>query len=455
MTPSQPPSPADATADRLDRSGPAAAAADRLRRAVLESLRKRLQPNPPALRLVFWDAEIVDFAPTPRIVITIKSPKVLRPLLVGNFSKLGDAYVHGDLVVEGRAEDIIAVGVELADRIGRMAWVQRLSGLARHLPRPRSKASDAANIEYHYDVSNDFYRLWLDRNMVYSCAYFRTGEEDIHTAQEQKLDHICRKLALKQGDRLLDIGCGWGGLLIRAARQFGAHGTGITLSKNQYEYARARVAEEGLEGQVEIRLQDYRDVPETGGYDKLVSVGMIEHVGLRNLPVYFAAIARLLKPGGTVLNHGITVTDPSGKSRGPAGGDFIDRYVFPGGELPHISRVIQGMAEAGLEIGAVEDLRPHYARTLIHWIRRLEAAEARAIELAGIEKYRIWKVYMPGMALAFDRGWLTIDQVLAFKPTGDRPAPRPWSLEHVYGADDIPMATGLEWGAPRPEAAGG
>lgn len=421
-------------------------ATGRLRAALVANLRRRLADDPPSLRLVFWDGERVDFTAAPKVTIAIRSAEVLKPLLAGNFSRLGDAYVHGGIEVEGTGMDVVAVGVALADRIGSLPWVKRLAALAKLVPRLRSKASDARNVQYHYDVSNDFYRLWLDRNLVYSCAYFRTGKEDIDTAQEQKLDHICRKLALRPGEKLIDIGCGWGGLLIHAARNYGVSGVGITLSREQFDCARARIAEEGLADRLEIRLEDYRDVPESAGYDKLVSVGMIEHVGLRNLPVYFETINRLLKPGGTVLNHGITVTDPAGKPQGPVGGDFIDRYVFPGGELPHVSRVVTGLASAGLEIAAVEDLRPHYAMTLTHWSRRLEANAEAAIAAAGIERFRIWKVYLPGMALAFDRGWLTIDQVLAHKPAAGRPAPRPWTLDHVYGAPPGPLAKGLDWG---------
>lgn len=422
--------------------------ARRVRATLIGYLRNRLAPDPPALRLVFWDGEVVSFAEPAKVTITITSPNVLKPLLVGNFSRLGDAYVHGTLIVEGRAEDIVRVGVALAERIGRIPWLARVGKLAGLLPKKRTKARDAENIVYHYDVSNDFYRLWLDDNMIYSSAYFAQGSESLDSAQVQKLDQICKKLALKEGDKLLDIGCGWGGLLVHAATRYGISGVGITLSQAQRDNALAWVAREGLADRIEIRLQDYRDVPETAGFDKLVSIGMFEHVGLANLPNYFAILARLLKPGGMALNQGVTITDPQGP-KGPPGGDFIDRYVFPGGELPHLSMLISLMATAGLEIGEIEDWRPHYAKTLIHWVRRLEAASEPAIAAVGAEKFRIWRVYLAGMALAFDRGWLTTDQVLAFKPLGEgRPAPRPWSLRHVYDASSPVWAKGLDWSPP-------
>jgi cyclopropane-fatty-acyl-phospholipid synthase len=424
-----------------------------LRRRVLQHLRDRIAGTPLALRLAFWDGETFDFAPAPKVTIAIGSRRVMRLFLTGNMARLGEAYVEGDLTVDGRLQDILEVGVELAERVGRSPLVQRvakLGPLVRPLARLRASAhtrkSDAQAIGYHYDVSNAFYALWLDPHMIYSCAYFRTGAESIATAQEQKLDHICHKLRLKPGDRLLDIGCGWGGLLRWAARRYGVSGVGVTLSRQQHEYAEARCAAEGLAGQVEFRLQDYRDVPGEACFDKVVSVGMYEHVGLANLPPYFATIARLLAPGGVALNHGICVTDRDGHADGPPGGEFIDRYVFPGGELPHISKVLYEVAGSGLEITDMEDLRPHYPSTLLRWVRRLEANRDEAIRIAGEQRYRIWRMYMAGMAYAFDRGMLTVAQVLAVKPGPGGMAARPWTRESQYYLDEAPpLATGLDW----------
>ncbi|HLI11867.1 MAG TPA: class I SAM-dependent methyltransferase [Alphaproteobacteria bacterium] len=408
-----------------------------LRDRILAQLRRRLADAELPLRLRFWDGVEFDFARAPSVTITLNKPAVLRQFLLGDIDRLGRSYVEGNIEVDGRLSDILAVGIALAERAGRSSTLSRLPRALAWLGRARkhSRSYDAAAISYHYDVSNEFYQLWLDRSMTYSCAYFRTGDEDIDTAQEQKLDHICAKLRLRDGERLLDIGCGWGGLLVRAARRYGISGVGVTLSERQYAFARERIAAEGLADRLEIRLQDYRDIPGEAAFDKVVSVGMYEHVGRRNLPLYFAAIARLLKPGGVLLNHGITTGNRDGEGQGVRS-SFIERYVFPGGELPHISRVLYEMAGGGLEPLDVENLRPHYALTLLHWVRRLESRKARAIELAGPERYRIWRIYMAGCAYAFERGWLSIHQVLAVKPGRAGDAPRPWTRAHLYVPDD-------------------
>lgn len=410
-----------------------------LRQRVLSRIGRSFAEAPPPLRLVFWDGETFDFSPAPVVTITLRSPSLLRFFLTGQMARLGDAYVRGDLVVDGPVEEVLATGIRLAERIGKKAspLVKSLAALGRL--RPRNKKSDAANIRRHYDVSNDFYALWLDRTMTYSCAYFRRGDEDIDTAQAQKLDHICRKLLLEPGQRLLDIGCGWGGLLSYAANSYQATGVGITNSAAQYDYLRARMsAQPGLE----FRLQDYRDLAEEAAFDRVVSVGMYEHVGVRRLKNYFSLIARLLRPGGVLVNHGIVIADPNGPRALP-GGEFIDRHVFPGGELPHISQVLKEIALSGLEVADVEDLRPHYARTLTLWSQRLEARRDEAAALAGAERYRIWRIYLPGMALAFDSGWLSIAQVIAYKPAGGRPAARPWTRAYQYRDEQPAMAAGI------------
>ena len=399
------------------------------------------------LRLAFWDGTAVDLGPMPTVTVTLASPRVLRLFLTGNMGKLGEAYVRGDVLVEGRLQDVLRVGMSLADRIGRSPVLRRIAGLAGKLPRRHNRRFDADAVQYHYDVSNDFYALWLDRQMIYSCALFETGLEDLDTAQERKLDHICRKLRLAPGERLLDIGCGWGGLLCWAARHYGVHGVGVTLSRQQHEYATLRVEREGLAGQVEIRLQDYRELAGEASFDKVVSVGMYEHVGLRNLPRYFATAARMLRPGGLFLNHGISAGDPDGQAHGPPGGEFIDRFVFPGGELPHASRAFYEISRAGLEVVDFEDLRPHYPLTLLAWVRRLEAERDRAVAAAGIERFRIWRIYMAGMAVAFDRGWLSVGQYLAYKPVAPGMAPRPWTRAYQHAPLAAAPLTGpLDWG---------
>ncbi|HUF21690.1 MAG TPA: class I SAM-dependent methyltransferase, partial [Burkholderiales bacterium] len=257
-------------------------------------------------------------------------------------------------------------------------------------------------------------------------------DDTLDQAQEQKLDHICRKLMLNPGERFLDIGCGWGGLILWAAQNFGVRALGITLSDEQHAYVSARIKELDLTDRCEVRLMDYRDVPESEPFDKIASVGMFEHVGKRNLPAYFRKIHALLKPGGVVLNHGITTNSLDDGQLGSSLGEFVAEYVFPGGELVHVSRVMREMSGEGLEAWDVECLRPHYAMTLWHWVRRLEANAEEARRLVGEKRYRIWRIYMSGSAHAFERGWISIFQILGAKPLPDGSQPYPLTRSYIY-----------------------
>jgi cyclopropane-fatty-acyl-phospholipid synthase len=415
-----------------------------LRDHLLQRATTRLSQLGLPLELVLWNGMHIALAPDTTVTLKLHRRGVLRQLLLGDLDGLGRSYVEGALTVSGRLRDILGVGIVLAERIGRMAWLTRLA--ARRPRRRHTRQADATWVGQHYDVSNEFYALWLDRRMVYSCAYFKNGDEDIDTAQAQKLDHLCRKLRLRPGERLLDIGCGWGGLLAWAAARYGVTGVGITVSREQHAYANARLATEGLDGRVEVRLEDYRDLAGEAVFDKIVSVGMYEHVGRANLPLYFRMIHRLLRPGGIALNHGITAGDTQGRSLGRPGGRFIEQYVFPGGELPHLSEVVREMARQELEVLDVECLRPHYAQTLLHWLQRLEGQRARATELAGIERYRIWRIYLAGCALAFERGWVSVHQVVVGKPDARGRLSRPWTRRHQYVADDPALMAGAaDW----------
>src|SRR6185312_3719816 len=405
---------------------------------LIDRLEPRLRRLDLPIRLRLHDGATIDLGAQPRIALDFRRRGLVRKLLRGDVDALGRAYVEGDLGVEGRIDDIIEIGIALAERLKKFGWLFRAAKPLPRLRRSHTRASDAKWVGYHYDVSNEFFALWLGRRMVYSCAYFERGDEDIDTAQEQKLDHICKKLGLRPGERLLDIGCGWGGLLEFAAENYGVRGVGVTISRNQYDHAAARIERRGLAGQVEIRLQDYRDLTGEAEFDKIVSVGMYEHVGHANLPRYFAGLHRLVKPNGLVLNHGITTTDPRGVSRGLAGGSFIDRFVFPGGELPHIAQVVRHLSQQGFDVLDVESLRPHYAATLVRWVAGLEAQRDRAIELAGEERYRIWRIYMAGCAVAFARNWLSLYQVVCGKSGADGNLVRPWTRRHVYDGDPAP-----------------
>jgi cyclopropane-fatty-acyl-phospholipid synthase len=379
------------------------------------------------MRLKLWSGRTLDLGPRPNVTVTIPKPSSLRYFVAPDLLKLGEAYVEGHIDVDGSLVDIFEAGERLARRA---APASRLAGLRQAVWHSRRR--DRRAIEYHYDVSNDFYRLFLDRNMVYSCAYFRSEADSLELAQEQKLDHILNKLDLRPGERLLDIGCGWGALVLRAAEKYGARCVGVTLSKNQYEHCQEEIRRRGLEGRVEVRLQDYRDIPEEGAFDKISSVGMFEHVGLRNLRLYFDTVRRLLRDGGVALNHGITSVDADSRAVGLGAGEFIDRYVFPHGELPHISLVLKEMAMAKLDPVDVESLRRHYAKTCEHWARGLERNKRRAAELAGDKRYRIWSVYLQGCAYGFAKGWMTIYQVLAVKQGGPGMNPLRLTREYMY-----------------------
>ncbi len=378
------------------------------------------------LRLQLWDGKEIDLGPNPTVTMTVKDPSLVSLLSRPNLDTLGTAYVEGRLDLAGPILEVIRVGDALSEA---------LAGKEDELAPERQahdKATDAAAISYHYDLSNDFYALWLDRDMVYSCAYFPTGTEDLDSAQQAKLHHLCRKLRLKAGEYLLDVGCGWGGLARFAAREYGARVFGITLSREQLALGRARVKAEGLKGQVELNLLDYRDLPQDGRFDKVVSVGMFEHVGHANLPVYCQRLFGAVRDGGLVMNHGITARHPDGRPVGRGAGDFIDRYVFPHGELPHLSTMVTELSLAGMEVVDVESLRLHYARTLEFWSTNLEANMAKAAKLVPEQALRIWRLYLAGCAHAFQKGWINLHQILATKPRADGSHELPWSRADIY-----------------------
>jgi cyclopropane-fatty-acyl-phospholipid synthase len=378
--------------------------------------------------LVLPDGGRVPLSSDTEIEILARTWRGLKALATPAMGALARAYVENDIDFTGSARRAAAIAEGMVGEIshGRDSLMTRWH-LWRHQHR-----SNRANIGYHYDVSDAFYRLWLDSQLVYSCAYFRTEDDTLDEAQAGKLDHICRKLRLEPGERFLDIGCGWGALLFRAAQQYGVRATGITLSRNQFDYVSGEIAARGLTGRVQVELRDYLELPEDMLYDKIASVGMFEHVGIARFPRYFGKIGRLLKPGGLVLNHGITHNPLGAQSLGSGIGDFVDEYVFPGGELAHVAKVIAGMAEQGLEVIDAEALRPHYAKTLWRWCERLEAnADAARAEI-GEEKYRVWRIYLAGSAHAFDRGWLSLWQLLAGKPLPDGRLPHPLTREYMY-----------------------
>lgn len=384
------------------------------------------------LRIELWNGQAIDFSSdTPRVTIRLPSPSAARYLLTPSLSNLGAAYVEGDIEVRGAARDMIAVVNALARTT--LTAQGKFAGIVRYLQH--DKRADAAAIRYHYDVSNDFYAHFLDPDLVYSCAYFEHGDETLASAQSKKIDHILKKIHLQPGQRLLDIGCGWGALLLRAAQRYQARCVGVTLSENQCALARERVARAGLQHQVEIRLQDYRDV--TGQFDCITSVGMFEHVGVQHLPAYFLAINRLLTEDGVALNHGITSTDPDNREMPYGAGEFISRYVFPQGELAHLGHVLKAMQQGALEVIDVENLRRHYARTCALWLDNFEANQMPIRQLAGDKRFRIWHVYLAGSSYAFDQDSISLYQIVCGK-AGRRAQALPWSRNYMYAAQEKP-----------------
>lgn len=400
--------------------------------AALEPLvRSALGPNPPvAVRC--WDGSTLG-PPDAPVTLVLNSPNALRRLLYQpNELGLGRAYVAGELDFDGDVYALLGLRNSIAEpdedasiAIDRRAVVRaarQLGLLRKPLPPPpeearlsgrrHSKARDAAAIAHHYDVSNELYRLMLGETMTYSCAYYADDSLTLDEAQEAKYDHICRKLGLREGMRLLDVGCGWGGMVLHAARHYGVEAVGVTVSRHQQEHAAKRMADAGVADRVEIRLQDYRDIDD-GPYDAISSIGMFEHVGLARLKEYFATLFALLQPTGRLLNHAIS------RPSGPPAFDkrsFIERYVFPDGELHEVGTVVSAMQGQGFEVRDVESLREHYARTLRHWVANLEAGWDQAVRLVGAPRARVWRLYMAGSAVNFEAGRTSIHQVLGVKP---------------------------------------
>ena len=387
---------------------------------------------PGNLRVRLWDGRELAFGDAPaRLTIALRDARAFRDLVLARDPlRLAHDYFTGRIDVDGSIYEALG----LREYLGRLSlslreklWLAAGAFAARDAPPHRmphpgapgghelqapraARANSGRSIGFHYDLSNAFYALWLDPRMVYSCAYFGSAAEDLEAAQVRKLDVVCRKLGLRPGQRFLDIGCGWGALAIHAAERYGVQAHGVTLSREQHAFACERVARLGLQGRVSVALRDYRELGGEAPYDRIASVGMFEHVGLKNLRGYFRAAHRLLAPGGLFLNHGITSREPGW--RPTLSTRFINRYVFPDGELDSVANVQRAMEDAGFEILDVECLRPHYALTLRRWVARLEAHRDAAVREVGEQVYRVWRLYMAGCALQFEQGDTGVYQIL-------------------------------------------
>ncbi|MEU9396212.1 cyclopropane-fatty-acyl-phospholipid synthase family protein [Streptomyces sp. NPDC048324] len=415
----------------------------------LKSLVEQLLGAPLPVRIRAWDGSQAGPPDAPALVV--RNRRAVRRLLwkPGELG-LARAWVAGDLDIEGdlyaaldlmaelvweRGEDARGLVQMLRDPEVRAAarGLVRIAGLplppappreevrrARHL---HTKRTDQRAISHHYDVGNDFYEIVLGPSMVYSCAYWPAPDATLEQAQHDKLELVCRKLGLTKGQRLLDVGCGWGSMAVHAAREHGVHVVGITLSHEQAAYARKRVAEEGLTDRVEIRVQDYRDVAD-GPYDAISSIGMAEHVGADRYVEYAETLRRLLRPGGRLLNHQIARRPQRDESAYDVD-EFIDAYVFPDGELAPLGMTVTQLERAGFEVRDVESLREHYGLTLRRWVANLEAQWPRAMRLAGPGRARVWRLYMAASALAFEHNRIGVNQVLAVRTPEDGGAGMP------------------------------
>src|ERR1700736_2043557 len=451
-----PPSAADGPMSTAQAPRASSAGAYRGGELATDLLTRLFRRLPMSLTLRLWNGATVrvgadSSAQESAFALVFRNPEVVSTAVLGRDPlRFAEAYFRGDLDIEGDFFAALALKdhlqemqMSVGEQIGAAAAAMRLRALnaerrqARiqwapsHGPavKAHSKAENRDAIHFHYDVSNEFYALWLDRAMVYSCAYFDGPDITLDAAQVAKLEHICRKLSLQPGERFLDIGCGWGALVIHAAQRYGVRAHGVTLSPQQLKMARERIAWAGLEDRVSVELLDYRDLQGESVYDKVASVGMFEHVGLKNLPVYFSTVQRLLKPHGLFLNHGITHDSEGWKKS--LSTEFINRYVFPDGQLDNISNIQHVMERARFEIADVEALRPHYALTLRHWVARLERNDARALQYVNEATYRVWRLYMAACALEFEAGDIGIYQVLASKRAAGN-LPLPLTRRYMY-----------------------
>jgi cyclopropane-fatty-acyl-phospholipid synthase len=427
--------------------------ADRLRPVIAAFL-----GGEPPISFRFWDGSTLG-ASHANAAIVLKSPRALTRLMYAP-GELGfvRGYVGDDLDIEGDIFEVLALRdmleartIDTDLRLNLRAGLRLLratlglGALASPPPAPpeeirlngrlHSKHRDAAAISHHYDVGNDFYRLVLGKTMTYSCAYFERSDMSLDEAQTAKYDLVCRKLGLEPGMRLLDVGCGWGGMVLHAVRNYGVSAVGITLSREQASFAAQRVTESGVEHLIDIRHQDYRDVDD-GPFDAISSIGMFEHVGLVQLGEYFAVLERLLVPRGRLLNHAI-----SRRSGQPGFGSrsFVSRYVFPDGELQEVGGVVSAMQKLGLEARDVESLREHYARTLRSWVRNLESNWAEAVELVGLGRAKVWRLYMAGSALGFEASRINVHQVLGVKPDGQGHSGMPTTRSAWTKAQSTPV----------------
>ncbi|MEZ0329539.1 MAG: cyclopropane-fatty-acyl-phospholipid synthase family protein [Dissulfuribacterales bacterium] len=389
-----------------------------------------------SFKVILWDGGELFFGNGPAsFAIRIKSPDVLDILFNADTSlAFGEAYMSGDIDIEGDLGELLGLGYRMDIKSdmsfsnrARMCWLGLKS-------KARSIRQSRCDIQTHYDRGNDFYRLWLDEGLSYSCALFSSPDDTLEEAQNRKIAYTLNKLRLRPGHRLLDIGCGWGGIAINAAKAYSCKVVGLTISKQQYELARKRVEEQGLSGQVDIRLQDYREVPlaESRSFDRIVSVGMFEHVGKDNIPLFFKKASELLRKGGLMLLHTIGRIVPKDMDA------WIATYIFPGGYIPAAGEVMNAAQMYGFDFIDMEDLRQHYDLTLANWIRRFESNVQRINDMMGERFVRMWRLYLNGSQMAFRHGDMHVFQFLySHERRHDLPLTREWFYQKKHAMASV------------------
>jgi cyclopropane-fatty-acyl-phospholipid synthase len=390
----------------------------------LEQLLRIVQGNTSDIpfRVQFWDGDSACFGSgQPLFTLIFRNEQSAGRIFSEGSLGFGEEYMAGNIIVEGDFKALMRLGTDRSIQDMKCSLRTKLALLIKHFQSLNTTRGSSKNISYHYDRGNDFYQLYLDESMTYSCAYFRNSDDSLEQAQVQKYEHICRKLQLREGETLLDIGCGWGGMLIYAARQYGIRGVGYTLSREQTAYARQLISELGLEKKIDIFLDDYRHI--AGQFDKFVSIGMFEHVGKSRIPIFMRQVRTLLKPGGVGLLHTI------GKERNTPRDGWTMKYIFPGGYIPVLDHVVKAMGKNGFVPMDIENLRLHYAATLDKWAERFEANANKIASMFDEKFVRMWRMYLNGSAAAFRNGDLRLYQILFSKGLNNQ---FPLTREHLY-----------------------
>lgn len=372
-------------------------------------------------RVIFWDGSVRNFGTGKDFTLRINTREALRKIFMDTSLGFGESYMNGDIEVEGDLREVVRVGL-LSGQVDEKTRRSLLNSLMLNILQRNSKRKDRQSISHHYDLGNDFYRLWLDRKMLYSCAYFKNDSLSLEQAQNEKINLCCRKLQLKKDERLLDIGCGWGSLLITAAKNFGIEGVGITLSQEQLAYGKEQIANEGLQDKVHLEYLDYRDLPQLNqSFDKVVSVGMFEHIGKANMKLFLENVQAVLRPTGLLLLHtiGKTVEEPTN--------NWIRKYIFPGSYLPDLGSILKNCTTLGFNFIDCENMRLHYSKTLDSWSDRFEKNEGKIRSMFDDRFIKMWRFYLAGCSAMFQLGYIHLFQLLfSAGVRNDLPLTREW-----------------------------